>query len=85
MEMVCNFINVFDGIAITFLLIKQLSEPWNLIYLRLSYTIATDAEVEGSAIWSPDGSSIAYAKDLDGYAKYSLGIFQDPMPSQVHS
>jgi eukaryotic-like serine/threonine-protein kinase len=75
---------VLMAIALTFFLIKQLSEPLEVDLSIYKFTpIATDAEPEWGASWSPDGSSIAYLKTVNGYDQIFIRKLDNPLPNQI--
>ncbi|MFC1628526.1 protein kinase [Gemmatimonadota bacterium] len=55
------------GIALFLLVILNLGRSDTIDLASSTYIpIATDSEIERKGSWSPDGSSIAYLKDIDG-------------------
>lgn len=75
---------VLMAIALTFLLIKQLSEPLDVDLSKYNFTpIATDNEPERNVAWSPDGKSIAYIKPVDGYYQIFIRKLDNPLPNQI--
>ena len=45
--------------------------------------LATDAEPEDYSSWSPDGKSIAYLKNFDGFDQVMVRNLQAPVPTQL--
>jgi serine/threonine protein kinase len=75
---------VLMAIALTFLSIKQLSEPLEVDLSKYKFSpIATDVEPEMNVTWSPDGKSIAYIKPVNGYYQIFIRKLDNPLPNQI--
>ena len=63
---------------------QQIFKPEEIDLSKYKFTpIATDAEFEGDAAWSPDGKSIAYVKTVNGIPQIFIRNIENPLPSQI--
>ncbi len=75
---------ILMAVTIIALIILQLSKPLEVDLSKYKFTpIATDAEPEWGATWSPDGSSIAYIKTVNGFDQIFIRKLDNPLPTQV--
>jgi len=74
------------SVILILLSIQQIFKREEIDLSKYKFTpIATDAEPEGNAVWSPDGKSIAYLKEVDGYFQIFIRNLENPLPVQITS